>query len=291
MEYKLLKPKRVIQVRGLYSLHYFQFASGYVFNGERHDFWEMVYMDQGEADIGADKRVLRLGKGQAIFHQPGEYHSIWANYAQGVNLFVISFECKSPAMRAFRKKICTLGHEQRRLLSQMISEGQRAFGPVLDISDQKQLIPLPDCPAESVQKIVLSLEHLLLGLLHASASQPAVAGPRLPDEAEFALCFEEAQRLMRERLDGSLRFPELCRALGVSGTVLKERFKRYANVTVMETYQRIRIEEARRLLRAGEKRTAQIADELGYSSPAAFSRQFKRLMGIAPREYVSSVFK
>ena len=42
-----------IRVECLYSLYYFEFACGYVFAGEQHDFWEMVYIDRGEAEIGA----------------------------------------------------------------------------------------------------------------------------------------------------------------------------------------------------------------------------------------------
>jgi AraC-like DNA-binding protein len=89
--------------------------------------------------------------------------------------------------------------------------------------------------------------------------------------------------------DGSLRFSQVCRGVGLSQTVLKERFRRYAGITVMDYYRRLRIEEARRRLRAGEKNITQIADELGYSSTAAFSRQFKHLMRLTPSEYLCSI--
>jgi quercetin dioxygenase-like cupin family protein len=101
-EYRILKPKNEITIGGLYSLHYFQFASGYVFSGEKHDFWEMGYIDQGEAEIGAGREMRQLYQGQLIFHKPNEFHTIWANYAKGASIFVISFSCRSTAMRAFR---------------------------------------------------------------------------------------------------------------------------------------------------------------------------------------------
>ena len=107
-EYRMLKPRNEIVIRGLYSLHYFQFASGYVFEGEKHNFWEMVYIDRGEAEIGADSEIRRLDAGQLLFHQPNEFHTIWADYASGANIFVISFDCKSRAMNMFRSKQFTL---------------------------------------------------------------------------------------------------------------------------------------------------------------------------------------
>ena len=91
---------------------------------------------------------------------------------------------------------------------------------------------------------------------------------------------------MCAKLDGTLRFSQVCRGVGLSATVFKERFVRYTGVTVMDYYRRLRIEEARRMLRAGQKNITQIADDLGYSSLAAFSRQFKQIMKLTLSEYL-----
>lgn len=289
-EYRMLKPRNEIVIRGLYSLHYFQFASGYVFEGEKHDFWEMVYIDRGEAEIGADNDVRRLDAGQLLFHQPNEFHTIWADYASGANIFVISFDCKSRAMNMFRSKQFTLRSPQRMLLSRLIAEGQRVFGPVLDVSDQKELHPLAEGPRGGVQRLALYLTQLLLDLLEGEPTPPA--GPsrlRLTEEEDFAPVLRRTRELMTAFPDGTLRFSQVCRDVGLSSTVFKERFKRYAGVTVMEYYRRLRIEEARRRLRAGDMNIAQVADALGYSSPAAFSRQFKRQMKMTPREYLCTI--
>ncbi len=289
-EYRMLKPQNEIVIRGLYSLHYFQFASGYVFEGEKHNFWEIVYIDRGEAEIGADSDIRRLDAGQLLFHQPNEFHTIWANYASGANIFVISFDCKSRAMNVFRSKQFTLRSPQRMLLSRLIAEGQRVFGPVLDVSDQKELHPLAEGPRGGVQRIVLYLTQLLLDLLEGEPVTPA--GPsrlRLTEEEDFAPVLRRTRELMTACPDGTLRFSQVCREVGLSSTVFKERFKRYAGVTVMEYYRRLRIEEARRRLRAGDMNIAQVADALGYSSPAAFSRQFKRQMKMTPREYLCTI--
>ena len=214
-EYKILKPKNEIIISGLYSLHYFQFTSGYVFSGEKHDFWEIAYIDQGEAEIGADRDIYQLYQGQLIFHKPNEFHTIWANYAKGTSIFVISFTCNSTAMREFRGKQYTLLSPQRRLISRMIAEGQRVFGPVLDVSDQKRLFTLPTAPRGGVQMIVLYLTQLLLDLLRTQ--QPSLTRsirPRMTEEEDFAVYFEHTRELMSARLDGSLHFSQVCRESG-----------------------------------------------------------------------------
>ena len=57
----------------------------------------------------------------------------------------------------------------------------------------------------------------------------------------------------------------------------------------MAYYQRLRIQESRRLLRQGRMSVSRVAAELGYSSPQAFSRQFKRVTGVCPTEYLTMV--
>lgn len=292
MEYTPLKMERVLRIERLYSLHYFQFAAGYIFPGEKHNFWEMVYIDRGEADIGAGKQVLRLRQGQAIFHRPNEFHSIWANSATGPNIMVLSFGCSGSILRELAGHALTLDAQTRGLLRQLIAEGQECFGPVLDISGQRVLTPRENAPLGSQQMILLLLEQILLLLLrqaHEGQGVPETEKPHLTDEKNAADVTNLLTALMREHLDGSLSFEEICRESGLSQTALKACFRRYNRMGVMEYYQRLRIEEARRLLREGRLNVTQTAEALGYSSIHAFSRQFKRLMGVTPLSYLRTI--
>jgi len=47
----------------------------------------------------------------------------------------------------------------------------------------------------------------------------------------------------------------------------------------------IRFEAAARLLRETDATALEIALEVGYEDPSHFSRAFKRIAGISPREY------
>lgn len=285
-------PPHPIQVECLYTLHYFQFACGYIFTGEQHDFWEMVYIDRGEADIGAGNRTHRLGQGQVIFHRPNEFHSIWANASQGTNILVVTFGCRSPAMEAFWGRIGRLTQSQRRLMARMVEEGQRAFGPVLDVPWGEEGLPQPQgMAAGSAQMVELLLTQLLLEIRGDmfQGRRENTASPSLTEEADFVPVMERITHLMQAHPNGTLRFEDICREAGVSATVLKERFKAYTGSTVMAYYQRLRVEESRRLLRKGRVNISQVAVELGYSSPQAFSRQFKRLMGVCPVAYLRMI--
>ena len=111
----------------------------------------------------------------------------------------------------------------------------------------------------------------------------------MTDEKNAADVTNQLTALMRKHPDGSLRFEDICRASGMSPTALKACFRKYNHMGVMAYYQRLRIEEARRLLREGRLNVTQTAEALGYSSVHAFSRQFKRLIGITPLNYLKTV--
>ncbi len=292
MDYTPLQIEQTLSIRRLYSLHYFQFAAGYIFPGETHNFWEMVYIDRGEADIGAGKDVFRLCQGQAFFHQPNEFHSIWANSATGPNIMVLSFACASPTLRLLAGQPQTLTSQTRGLLRQLIAEGRMCFGPVLDISGQRTLTPREDAPLGSQQMIALLLTQILILMLRQARGgqePPRLTAPHLTEEQNATDLTNQLTQLMREHLDGSLSFEAICRESGLSQTALKAHFKRYNHMGVMEYYQRLRIEEARRLLREGRLNVTQTAEALGYSSIHAFSRQFKRLMGVPPLNYLRTI--
>ena len=63
MAYHPYIPDRVVRITSLYSLHYFHFHEGYAFPGERHDFWELVYVDMGGGK-GYWLQILSIEKGK-----------------------------------------------------------------------------------------------------------------------------------------------------------------------------------------------------------------------------------
>ena len=295
MAYMPIEMHSTVRIRALYSFHYFQFTSGYIFPGEAHDFWEMVYVDQGEADIGAGENVYRLQQGQVMFHQPNEWHSIWANSAKGPNIFVVSFSAEGEAMSRFCGRHFTLQLEQRATLSRLIAEGSALFGPVLDISELEQLhSKTEDAPLGAEQMVTLYLESFLSQLLREEKREPAlkrIEPAAVTEDRRSLEVIEQLTALFRENMDGTLCFREVCRRLGLGETALKRCARQHLGVGVMEYYQRIRTEEARRMLREGRLNVSQIAERLGYSSLQAFSRQFRHLMGITPTQYTRMIMR
>jgi transcriptional regulator GlxA family with amidase domain len=66
---------------------------------------------------------------------------------------------------------------------------------------------------------------------------------------------------------------------------LKRRFKTATGSTLIEHVQRVRIEEAKRILENTSTPVEEISAEVGYEEPGFFRRLFKRHTGLRPGEY------
>jgi quercetin dioxygenase-like cupin family protein len=64
------------EIDSVVTVHYFEFACDYIYEGEAHDFWEFVYVDKGELENMADDKGFKLKQGEMIFHKPNEFHNL-----------------------------------------------------------------------------------------------------------------------------------------------------------------------------------------------------------------------
>ena len=103
-----------ITIENIYTIHYFKYMKDFRFTGESHNFWELVYIDAGEAEISANEESFTLTQGEAVFHAPNEFHNI-ATYNHFANSVIISFECEQSAMDFFVGRRVTLTDEEKLL--------------------------------------------------------------------------------------------------------------------------------------------------------------------------------
>lgn len=87
------------------------------------------------------------------------------------------------------------------------------------------------------------------------------------------------------RLSDPPDLAELAAAAHLSSRHFSRRFRQDFGCTPHDYLQARRLDAARGLLRDADRRVAGAAEELGFSSPAAFSRWFTRLAGQSPRTF------
>ncbi|HMH00639.1 MAG TPA: AraC family transcriptional regulator [Terriglobales bacterium] len=77
----------------------------------------------------------------------------------------------------------------------------------------------------------------------------------------------------------------LAEAAGMSRSAFAERFKGLLGQTPLEYVTEWRMQKAVQLLQQRDKKLVDVAQSIGYESDAAFSKAFKRIVGLTPGEY------
>lgn len=290
MDYKSTLLKEEIVIKKIVSVHYFEYAKDYVFEGEKHDFWEFLYVDKGEVEVMAGSLGFKLKQGEIIFHKPNEFHNVWANGKVAPNLIVLSFECKSPAIKYYENKILTISDFEKNLLVQIINEAKEAFTSELDITYLKKLEKRQESLFGCEHLIKIYLEQLLISMIRKGNS--VNSNSRLSTATKERSDTDLLQRIinfLNENVTKNITFDDVCRFSSLSRTSLKVLFKDKKGTGVIEYFKKLKIEEAKKMIREGQYNFTQISEILGYASIHYFSRHFKNVTGMTPSEYVLSV--
>ena len=99
----------------------------------------------------------------------------------------------------------------------------------------------------------------------------------------------KALSLMHARPAHNWTIEELAKDVGQSRSVLAERFTDLVGAPPMQYLAKWRMQMASEMLSAGHANLANIAAEIGYESEAAFSRAFKKMIGVPPAAWRRTV--
>lgn len=278
--------KNEISIDKLYSVHYFEFHRSYKFIGESHNFWEFVYADKGDVIVSSDSKKFILKQGNIVFHKPNEWHNLCANDNVSPNIAIVSFECTSPAMNFFENKVIAIEQEQKLIISKIISEYTNAFSTPLDNPNTKQLERKPNAVIGSEQLIRHYITELLISFLRQHT--PALQPPLLNIGTDNPL-FSLLTNYMVEHISETITIHDLTEYSGYNKTTISSTFKKCAHTSVINYFIKLKIDLAKKHLREADYNISQISEMLGYSSIHYFSRQFKKITGMSPSEYSSSI--
>ncbi len=290
MDYQPTELREVLRVKKIVTVHYFEYTKDFAFDGEAHDFWEFVYVDRGVIDIRADERLYRLKQGEITFHKPGEFHALYADGMVAPNLVIVSFYCRSKAVQFFSDRIFKINGDQKEYLSTIVKEAGRAFDSPLSDPNLKLLSRRHGAVFGAEQMIKLSLEALLISLYRGNFIRPATERPLsvLTERLDNNIVGDLTE-YMEENINQNLRFEDFARTVNISPTRLKTIFKNKTGMGVVQYFRKLKISRAKRFIRENDYNFTQIALLLGYDSIHTFSRQFKAVEGMSPREYAKSV--
>jgi len=287
MNYQSTLLEDIIHIDELYTIHYFEYTANFFFPGESHDFWEFICVDKGSVKICMDDKEVTLHKGEIAFHQPNEFHNV-STYSQiAPNLVVISFKCNSPLMDFFKHKVLKIDEKERTLLANILVEARNLFSTPLDDPYTTEMTKKKHFQFGSEQLIRMYLEQFLIRLVRRYTT--IETNISLPVTKSSYDIFKRVTDYMEANLTAHLTISQICLDNMIGRTQLQNIFHKEVDMGVIEYFSKMKIDNAKHMIRAGRLNFSQIAEQLGYTSIHYFSRQFKQIAGMTPSDYASSV--
>lgn len=252
----------------LYTFFYQECSRDFYFRGERHETYELVYVDHGQLhNLVAGKDIL-LRQQQLMLIDRDDWHTQYSDLP--VSFLTVSFQVQNDALSALTGKVFCPSSRQRWLIQQMLEETAQ--------NDYAY-----DC--------VESLLKLLLVQLLRSGYQPS-ATPVTQFPATRHAEHEIVDRLIQhisENIDRKLTLQALAGSAHISVSYMHRLFQQHLGMAPGQYIAKIRMEECKLLLREGALSMGEISKKMCFSSQQHFSSQFRRLCGMTPSEYVRTL--
>lgn len=276
-----------INISKIVTVHYYEFDKNFVFDGESHDFWEMVYIDKGRVQVRSDETSLVLSQGEIVFHAPNEFHSIKA-LDTAPNFFVVSFVCNSSLMMYLEKYHTVLNKTLRSFISSVIKEAESTYVIPKNDPSLKKLVRRENSPIGGEQLIKTYLEQFMIFLIRNIVKKDESSVFPSKESMETHLV-SSAKRLLTEKSAEPFHVNDLCAALGYSKSYLSRLFHEQTGETIAHYAVKQKIKLAKQMIREENDNFTQISEKLSFDNPQYFSRVFKRITGMTPTEFKLSL--
>lgn len=288
-DYVKTKLPCAVSVTGVYTIHYFKYGRNFRFKGESHDFWEMVFIDSGTAKITAGDNHLTLRQGEAYFHSPNEKHNISTD-EEFANSAIITFDCKSNAVKLLAGKIFKFNEFEKSLLNKIIHEAKVGYNDKLNDIYLKKMTKSDNSPFGTSQVIKNCIELLLISLLRCQNGNEKFNDVNSVNVSSDKIV-ESVHNILSNTLNSasSVNLTEISYTLGFSKSYIKSQFKKKTGYSIIQYFINMKIDKAKKLLSQHKYTISEIAYSLGFSSVYYFSRQFKLHTDMSPTEYVNSI--
>ncbi len=237
---------------------------------------QFIYISEGGAEAIVEDRITPLRSGDLFFIPEGVIHSF--DFQDGTIGWVLSVDSpflKTASFRSLRDLF----------FGRMFSVSKL----ILDAKRKQEADTLFEClhkefigSREGRRAMLECLTQALLILTIREMPRLKGTGTEPLNGARIATAYRD---LINRRFYDHWSVADYASALSVSPSQLTRICRLHVGKSPAALIHARILLEAQRMLRYTEAPAAQIAFELGYQDPAYFSRFFKRLAGVTPRQY------
>lgn len=130
---------------------------------------------------------------------------------------------------------------------------------------------------------ISELKELMMIVFVAMSEKIRISGAA--EQARSNIIIDKAKKYICENYFKKITLECICNELFLSPNYFSYFFKKETGESYMEYLQKIRMEEGKKLLKTSNKKVYEIAEKIGYNDYKYFTMQFKKIVGMSPKEY------
>lgn len=246
----------------------FNWDDSFVFSGETHISWEIVYVASGCVCVTEDEKLYNLREGDMIIHAPMEFHSIRSAENTSPNVYVITSIVEGELPKNLTEGVFGLTLSEQKEYKEIYSRIFEFFN-----SDERDALEGQGCTdALCAFLIKINKSH--------TAEQKLLISHSATEYRKIILS-------MVDHIYDNCSLERLATMNNTSVSNIKALFKRHGGTSPMLHYSRLRCTEAIKLMSEGYS-AAETANMLNFSSPNYFNTFFKRMTGKPPASFIRS---
>ena len=271
----------LIEIKELTAVEYLDFAGKYNNYLEKHDFWELCFVEKGKIELKIEDKSQTLEEESLILIPPDKNHSYHTAGGDENKVFVICFQCFSQALRPLGGIKFDLEAETFSCMKKLISECLDTF-----LMDENELLKVVSTPVIGGQQmVILLIECLLINLLRTFSSKENSGIVFLNSENFYENLVDTVISFLAENVNKKLTLDEIGAKFSYSKSFLCKTFKNQTGCGIISYFNNLKVEEAKILLTETCRTVTAISYSLGFQEVKYFDYIFKKHTGLSPATF------
>ena len=274
---RILPRIRISEILGYY---YSIRNAGYHFKGEKHNYFELTYVDRGTLFTTVEGKRYELKEKELMIYGPGQFHTQDIPEGCSCSYVTIIFDME------------TVVYDEESTHYELLLN--KVFG-----YDKKIYTLIKTFVTESTSQIpymnslmLCLLQETIIRLLQSEfigkKNDRPVTGARQHYQDEL---LEKILAYIDETIYEPLSIAELCQKFSMSRSSLQILFKENMDISPKKYINEMKLEKSLQMICENKYTISEIALMLGFNSIHYFSRAFTQKYHMAPSEYSKTLYK
>ena len=274
-----------VSVGSIVSVWRFEMSGAGTPIGDLHDFYEMLFGEEGIYRVIVDGELFEIGEGECFLYPPLAFH-IAAQKRERSVIRIISFESDSEDLKRIVRMPIKASQCARKMFIEANEIGLRSFFFPGTEDGMRGMKLFSGVSLYSLQKMKKSLELSLIELISQTEGREGEASNIKNFKKERGA---ELSEFLRMNISRSLTLYEIAEAMAVSVSTLKNISLDSFGLSPISYFISLKLDAAKRMIRESSMNFTEISEKLGFSGVHYFSRLFTKHVGMTPTEYAKSV--